>query len=64
MAATFAWAQTYGSAPGTTTSLGVSGNLFNFVTEVLQGVIPIAYPAISVKPLTGNAEGNTEGSHN
>jgi len=30
MAATFNWAQTYGSAPGTTTALGVSGNLFNF----------------------------------
>lgn len=30
MAATFAWTQRYGSAPGTESSLGVSGNLFNF----------------------------------
>lgn len=30
MAATFAWAQTYGSAPGTVASLGISGNLFNY----------------------------------
>ncbi len=32
MAATFAWAQTYGASPGTTTDLGTSGNLFNFKT--------------------------------
>ena len=30
MAATFNWAQTYGSSPGTVSSLGASGNLFNF----------------------------------
>lgn len=30
MAETYNWAQTYGSAPGTTTDLGESGNLFNF----------------------------------
>lgn len=30
MAATFTWSQTYGTSPGTTTDLGVSGNLFNF----------------------------------
>lgn len=30
MAATFTWAQTHGSAPGTTVDLGISGNLFNF----------------------------------
>jgi len=30
MAATFAWAQTYGTSPGTVASLGISGNLFNF----------------------------------
>lgn len=30
MAATFGWAQTNGSAPGSVTDLGVSGNLFNF----------------------------------
>ena len=32
MAATFNWAQTYGSWPGTATDLGSSGNLFNFKT--------------------------------
>ena len=30
MGATFAWAQTHGTAPGTVASLGISGNLFNF----------------------------------
>jgi len=30
MAATFAWTQRYGASPGTESSLGVSGNLFNF----------------------------------
>lgn len=30
MAATFNWAQTYGTSPGTATDLGSSGNLFNF----------------------------------
>ena len=30
MAATFAWAGTYGATPGTDIDLGVSGNLFNF----------------------------------
>lgn len=30
MAATFAWAGTYGAAPGTSLDLGASGNLFNF----------------------------------
>jgi hypothetical protein len=30
MAETFNWAQTYGTAPGTTVDLGESGNLFNF----------------------------------
>ena len=30
MAATFNWAQTYGTAPGSATDLGSSGNLFNF----------------------------------
>ena len=30
MAATFKWAQTYGTSPGTATDLGSSGNLFNF----------------------------------
>lgn len=33
MAATFNWAQTYGTSPGTTTDLGSSGNLFNFKTN-------------------------------
>lgn len=32
MAATFQWAGTYGTGAGTTTDLGVSGNLFNFKT--------------------------------
>lgn len=30
MAATFNWAQTYGTSPGTSVDLGESGNLFNF----------------------------------
>ncbi len=30
MAATYKWAQTYGTSPGTVSELGVSGNLFNF----------------------------------
>lgn len=30
MAATFQWAQTYGTSPGTATDIGESGNLFNF----------------------------------
>lgn len=30
MAATFAWTQRNGTAPGTLTSLGISGNLFNY----------------------------------
>jgi len=30
VAATFAWAQTYGAGAGTVSELGISGNLFNF----------------------------------
>jgi hypothetical protein len=30
MAATFAWTQRYGTTPGTESSLGISGNLFNY----------------------------------
>ena len=32
MAATWSWSGTYGTSPGTTADLGVSGNLFNFKT--------------------------------
>jgi len=33
MAATFAWAKTFGASPGTAADLGASGNLFNFMDE-------------------------------
>jgi hypothetical protein len=46
MAASWQWAGTYGTSPGTSTDLGTSGNLFNFKTlDSLTGAVDYtSYP--------------------